>query len=329
MQPNRNRRAASPVRREAPDHRSSGHVVGNHGIEQSCACRCWPYEDTAGRHDAEAPAEAGGNGGGSVTPLDDNPMWAIAVGLTVVFVGAAFVGYALGNRHRIKVDGDIETDRSRTVAAEAAMLTLTGFLIAFSYGAAGDHFGDRRQLVIDDAQAIAGTYTDAELIPEPYRSSVQSSLVEYAELRTDFGSVEGTEDFDAFVQRSGQLQDQIVEAGVAGAQADPTPLAAAFINSLDELVDIDDTRTNLRFNRIPPGVFEVLVFLAALAMVLVGYVRGLDRRPALLSAALLIVTYTTVFVLVIDLDRPTQGIFSVSQQPMIDVSEFLTSNQGG
>ena len=60
-----------------------------------------------------------------------------------------------------------------------------------------------------------------------------------------------------------------------------------------------------------------------LAMLLTGYLRGLVDRPAVVSTLLLIFTYATVFTLVLDLDRPAKGIFSVSQQPMIELRDSL------
>ena len=107
------------------------------------------------------------------------------------------------------------------------------------------------------------------------------------------------------------------------ANLDPTPVVATFVNSLNNLIDIHEIRTDLRWNRIPPTIFLALAFLSILAMILAGYIRGLIDRPALVSTLLLIITYVSVFTLVIDLDRPGSGIFAVSQQPMVELRDSL------
>ena len=89
------------------------------------------------------------------------------------------------------------------------------------------------------------------------------------------------------------------------------------------MIDINNTRTDLRWNRIPPMVFLALAFLSILAMILVGYIRGLIDRVSPLSILILVITYVTVFTLVIDLDRHTDGMFSVNQQPMIELRDSL------
>ncbi len=63
-----------------------------------------------------------------------------------------------------------------------------------------------------------------------------------------------------------------------------------------------------------------LAFLSILVLVLKGYWLGFAARRHIFSLALLIVTYATAFLLVVDLDRPSGGFFRVSQQPMIELS---------
>jgi len=51
--------------------------------------------------------------------------------------------------------------------------------------------------------------------------------------------------------------------------------------------------------------------------------RGLRDNSAPLSAGWLVVTNATVLAMVIDLDRHTRGIYSVNQQPMIELRDSL------
>jgi len=64
-------------------------------------------------------------------------------------------------------------------------------------------------------------------------------------------------------------------------------------------------------------------FMSVLTMTLTGYLLGLRARRYGYPTALMIVTYATLFLLVIDLDRPARALFKVSQEPMIELRESI------
>ena len=256
--------------------------------------------------------------------FDGIPEWAIFVGLILIFSGSAWVGFRLGQRRRQHAETLAEKEAQVAGTASAVMLTLIGFLLGFTFSMAGSHFDSRRQLVIDDANVIDGTFVGTEFLQEPYRSNIRRTLIDYVDFRPSINEYERTTmQFDEFIGRSERLQEQMLDEGIAAAKLDPTPLVASFVSSLNTLTDIHNIRTDLRWNRIPPMVFLALAFMSALAMVLVGYVRGLNDTVALLSILLLIIVYATVFTLVVDLDRHTDGLFFISQQPMIELRDSL------
>ena len=259
--------------------------------------------------------------------LDAIPVWAVFAGLLFIFLGSVWVGFRFGQRRRRRADKSAEKERELSGAALAAMLTLSGFLLAFTFSLAGKHFDTRRQLVIDDANTIGITFAGTELLQEPHRSNIQRLLIDYVDFRPSINNYERTTtQFDEFIHRSERLQEQMLVEGSAAANLEPTPVVATFVNSLNTLIKIDNIRTDLRWQRIPSMIFGALAFLSTLAMFLVGYIRGLIGRAALLSTLLLVITYVTVFTLVIDLDRHGKGIFFVSQQPMIELRDSLQAN---
>ena len=76
-------------------------------------------------------------------------------------------------------------------------------------------------------------------------------------------------------------------------------------------------------SRIQTIVWVVLLTVAMLSFVALGYQGGLTgrkRSPAVLVVAL---TLGTVMWLIADLDRPGRGLFQFSQQPMIDLRQSM------
>ncbi len=71
--------------------------------------------------------------------------------------------------------------------------------------------------------------------------------------------------------------------------------------------------------RIPTTVWVVLLVVSALSFGGMGYHSGLtgkSRSPAVLPVA---VTFAAVIWMVVDLDRPQEGLLRVSQQPTIEL----------
>ena len=58
-------------------------------------------------------------------------------------------------------------------AIVGAILGLLAFLLAFTFGMAASRFETRRELVLDEANAIGTTYLRAALLPEPHRVEVR------------------------------------------------------------------------------------------------------------------------------------------------------------
>ena len=58
-----------------------------------------------------------------------------------------------------------------------------------------------------------------------------------------------------------------------------------------------------------------VVFGSVPAIALVGYHAGLMLRRSLVAAVLLVLLFSTVMALVIDLNEPASGLFVVSQKP--------------
>ena len=56
---------------------------------------------------------------------------------------------------------------------------------------------------------------------------------------------------------------------------------------------------------------------------MVGYNAGLDKKRSPILAIVLILSLGAVVWLVVDLDRPSDGLIQTSQQPLIDLQETI------
>jgi hypothetical protein len=188
-------------------------------------------------------------------------------------------------------------------------------------GMASDRFDARRAIVLDEANAIGTTYLRAGYLPEPASSQIRELLREYVPLRIRTSS---SDDLQGDIQKSQAILNQLwtIAEGVAKT-TNQGDLVSTFIESLNDTIDLHETRVTAASARVPETVVLLLIIGSALTLGMVGFSAGLTRRRSLLSAAVLIIALGAVITIVVDLDRPREGFIQVSQQPLIDVQQQI------
>jgi hypothetical protein len=203
-----------------------------------------------------------------------------------------------------------------------SILALLAFLLAVTMGMASDRFDARRANVLAEANDIGTTYLRAGYLPEPASSQIRELLRQYVPLRI---VVTDSSDIQADIARSVDIQNQIwAIAQEVARTTDKGDLVALFIESLNDTIDIHETRVTAGlYARVPETVLLLLIGGSALSLGMVGYSAGLTRRRSLLSAVVLILALGAVITIVVDLDRPREGFIQVSQQPLIDLQHQI------
>lgn len=96
-------------------------------------------------------------------------------------------------------------------------------------------------------------------------------------------------------------------------------IVAPFVGAPNQMIDLHGLRAdNDLWIRIPPLVFAMPPFLSVLAIVIGGFAQGLAGRLYPIASGMVVIAYATVFLLVIDLDRPASGFSFVNQAPMVE-----------
>jgi hypothetical protein len=189
-------------------------------------------------------------------------------------------------------------------------------------GMAADRFQARRDLVLQEANAIETTYLRAGFLPEPERAAVRNLLREYVPLRIAVG---GLEQLQANDERSGEVQHAIWTLTEQVATRTPeSEVLGTYILSLNEMIDVENARIVVGiYGRLPDSVIGVLLIAGALSLFVLGYHAGLGRRRSPTSTILFILVLSVVVTLIVDLDWPRGGFISVSQDALINLQAEL------
>lgn len=252
--------------------------------------------------------------------LYNYPLFAIFfVGLAII-LAASEIGRRVGVRASARRGGSIST-------LEGAVLGLLALIIGFTFAMALSRFEARRDAVLAEANAIGTTALRARLLPQPERGEVLKLLQEYVTVRLDVTKhPEPRVALAVAIERSNAIQEALWQRTKTMATKDsgmvPTGL---FIQTLNEMIDDHAKRLAALRNRVPNIVIFTLFGMAAVAMAFAGYGEGLEARRVRIPIYVMALLLSAVILLILDLDRPTTGFISVSQQPMIDTAASIAA----
>jgi hypothetical protein len=240
-----------------------------------------------------------------MTRLIDYPSL-LFISLFVVYAISLEVGFRLAPRGREKEDPDLH---EQAVGVRDGVIVLLSLLLGFTLALTLPRFDLRRQLIVDEANAIGTTNLRAQMLPEPARTKSLELLRQYVDARVEFsetGGVPGAS--DAATARSHVLQADLWAQAKDAAAAGPTPIISLYIASLNDTIDLEAKRIAARRNRVPISIWAMLFLLSILACLSFGFSL---RRRFLLSMIVVPLMISIVMALIADLDTPNRGFIRV------------------
>jgi hypothetical protein len=259
----------------------------------------------------------------AVPPLDTLPLGAVFLLIVSLLLLMTEIGFQTGRawQHRVP-----EKDTA-IGPMTAAMLGLVGFLLAFMVSFAADRYETRRTLILEEANAIGTAYLRAGYLPEPIGHDSRDLLQEYIDLRLVIAQPEHLE---AAFARSEAIQGALwTKAEALVAETGGSDVYALYLESLNDLVELHSQREIAAFYaRVPPTLLLALIVFASLGMLVLGFNNSYDGRRSVFALAALILVFGSVIYLIIDLDRPREGLFKVSDQPLAIVEERIDRRAG-
>jgi len=242
--------------------------------------------------------------------------WELGLILLAIVLGTTAIGLVLGRslRHRS------EHLREPVGVLQAALLGLVGLVLAFGLALAVGRYEARRTAVVDEANAIGTTYLRAETLPEPIRTQSLERIVRYTDTSIALSnSIPESAKADAAIAAGQRLQRELW--GLAGQSLAEKPVDSAprlYVETLNNMIDMQTVRVAGLNNRVPGAVLAVEVGGAAVALALLAFylaILGRGVGTVLLAAGLI----TLLLLVTFDLDRPTRGLIEVPDTPLVNL----------
>jgi hypothetical protein len=212
---------------------------------------------------------------------------------------------------------------------EGGILAVLGLLLGFTMSMAVTRFEVRKQLVLEEANAIGTSYLRTQLLPAPESMEIASLLREYIVVRLQYADAgDDIDRLQATREQAARLQNKFWTRAVAYGQKDPSPVKVGLLlQSLNQVIDLESARWMAFQNHVPPTVIYVNCIVALLATILVGYGFGHEGRRQVFSMSMLVLAIMVVLAVIVDLDQPRQGFIKGSQQPLVDLQHRLMTSK--
>lgn len=259
--------------------------------------------------------------------LSQIPLWLLGLLLFGAITVAAWLGLVL-HRHLEKRDPDFAKNRDETREGYvvSGILALLGLLIGFTFSIVLDRFEGRRTLVVQDAAAIETLYLQAQLLEEPHRARLSGILARYADNHVALAERD-LRVADHLLRDNRRLLLELWNATIPAFNSIRNiDFSAAFVESVNNVIELDMQRKAARKAQIPAPIFALLFVYVIVAALVVSYVMG--ERARLATTALLAL-FTLALLLMSDINRPVSGMIRESQEPMILVRDMIHANPPG
>ena len=249
----------------------------------------------------------------------------ILLTMLAALVIASECGYRAGARTKEAPD----SLRSLMSGIGAAMLGILGVLLGFTLSMSIARWDVRRDVVVDESNAIGTLSLRAGLLGEPLGEELRSVLREYTDTRIALGGTRG--DLDALRGAQSEAEGFHAEiwSFVERAKQSETSNAtlSALIMAANEVIDLHELRVTSIENFLPAFLILLLPVVAAVAVASLAWSFGATSDRGRTPIFLLTLLICAVILLIMDVNRPQRGQIKVGLAALERMQENIASSK--
>jgi len=237
--------------------------------------------------------------------------WLVIV-VTAIVGATVAAGIVIGHLLRERTH-----HRESLGVVQATLLGFVGLLLAFGLTQAVGRYDTRRNVVVDEANAISTSYLRAQLLAEPARTAAIDWLRQYADAAVVIAHlVPSGPRFERALDDITTLEGEVWTTAETAKRTDPAGVAPLlYIQALNTMFNARESREASLRSRVPITVAFLDVFGSAVALaVLALYLTMLGRSVTM--SVLAGVMVVLILLVSFDLDRPHRGIVNIPTSPL-------------
>jgi hypothetical protein len=224
-----------------------------------------------------------------------------------------------------------KTQEESFAVLECGVLGLMGLLIALTFSIAASRLEARRQVVVDEANAIGTAWLRIALLPEARQGAMRQYFRQYVDTRLAFHrDVANVQAATGALVLTNSLQNEIWSQAVNDCAETPSVAGTIlFLPALNSMIDLTTSGTMMAKNHLP-WVIRALLVLAPLLCAFMAGIESAPRAqrvwmPAILFALMLSLTIYVV----LDLDYPRVGLIRINpvDEALIELRAGMVDNK--
>lgn len=234
----------------------------------------------------------------------------LAVALMLVMLACLESGRRIGQRRAARYhDGAAKG----IGAIDGAVFGLLGLLVAFTFSGASARFDTRRQLIVQETNAIGTAYLRLDLLQAADGAALRDAFKLYLDTRlAAYRAIPDLAAARATLDRATDQQRAIWQRGVVACRRDPSPVPCSLLlTALNDMFDITTARTMAVMTHPPSIVYAMLFALAATSSLLAGYAMAESRTRRLTHMICFAAVLSITVYVILDIEFPRLGLIRV------------------
>ena len=230
-------------------------------------------------------------------------------------------GWRSGRRHAAE-KGAFEG--SGTI--EGAVFALLGLLVAFTFSAAMSRFDVRRQLIVQEVNAVGTAFLRIDLLPQGDQPAVRALFRSYLDARLATYASSDERAVQSALQRADDAQEGIWARVIASMGGPQTLLIGnQVVPSLNEMFDIAEARILATRTHMPAIVFVMLFSVALLSAFLAGYAMAGRAKRSWAHIVSFSTAVALTFYVIVDIEYPRRGLVRVEDfdQALVELRQKM------
>ena len=235
---------------------------------------------------------------------------------SVVFALAMFVGMLafaeVGRRvARRRAAHDPDGAWHGTGVVDAAIFGLFGLVIAFTFSGAASRFDTRRNLIVEEVNAIGTAYLRLDILPVEAQPGLRDSFRRYLDSRIQvYRKYPDRAAVAAELENVKRVESQIWTQALA-AERDSAPAARLLLPALNQMFDISTKRTMAMNMHPPTAIYAMLFGLALIASMIAGYGMARAESRAWFHVIGFAAVVAIVAYVILDIEHPRLGFIRI------------------
>ena len=223
-----------------------------------------------------------------------------------------------------KVSRDSEESNSIVITG---IYTVTGLLLAFSFGMSGSRFDSRKKDIVEEANNIGTAILRSDMYPDSIRSLFREDFRNYLEARILF--FEAHDDLN-MVKKSIAMSDEYADklwkrATELSKNSQYLVVSNQMIPALNAVFDIANTRMRGELYKLPDQLIYMLLLSLIIGAFIYGYTSQSKGKVDWFIAICFCLVSIFIIFFILDMDRPRRGLINLddSHKAITDIRKLF------